>query len=400
MANVLARIRLKKNEEKRIKSGHLWVYSNEIDTKITPFKGLEAGCLCQLDDSRGKGIGIGYLNPHSLITLRLLTRQTDIAINAAWLSKRLQAALTLRERCFDQPYYRWVYGDADGLPGLVIDRFADNVVVQLNTAGMEQLKEPLLAAIDGVLSPRAVLLRCDSGARVADGLDTYVEVAKGEWPANLTLQENGVQFQIPGQDGQKTGWFYDHRENRARLMGLVKDKSVLDVFSYVGGWGIQCLAAGASDLTCVDASEMALNWVEANAQLNHCQQAVDTFQGNAFDVLKHLVDEKRRFDVVVMDPPAFIKRKKDFQNGLQAYQQMNESALRLSAPDGILVSASCSMHLPKDALMDVVRRAGRHIDRHISVFAQGTQGMDHPVHPAIPETQYLKAVFCQVSRAL
>lgn len=393
-------LKLKKNEDKRIKAGHLWVYSNEIDTQATPLKDLPAGSLCLLQDARGKDLGVGYVNPHSLIAVRLLSRSSDATVSMRWLRKRMEQALQLRELCFAEPFYRWVYGDADGLPGLVIDRFGDYVVLQLNTAGMEALREDLVAAVEKTVQPKGILLRCDSAARNAEGLESYVTVAFGEWPEVLRVRENGVDFDVSGSEGQKTGWFYDHRENRARLQGLVKDRSVLDVFSYVGGWGVQCLAAGASSLDAVDASEQALNLVDHNARLNGLTQEVSTWQGNAFEVLKHLLAEKRHYDVVVMDPPAFIKRKKDFQNGLQAYNQMNEMALRLLNPGGALVSASCSMHLPHEALMDVVRRSARHVDRHVSVFAQGTQGMDHPVHPAIPETQYLKAIFCSVTRAL
>ena len=393
-------IQLRKNEDKRIKAGHLWVYSNEIDTKVTPVKDLLAGALCVVRDSRGKDLGVGYVNPHSLIAVRLLSRSSDATVSQRWLRKRLEQALQLRELCFDGPFYRWVYGDADGLPGLVVDRFGDYVVMQLNTAGMEALKADLVVAVEKILQPKGILLRCDSGARQPEGLAPYVEVASGQWPENLALQENGVMFEVSGQEGQKTGWFYDHRENRARLKGLVKDKSVLDVFSYAGGWGVQCLAGGAASLDAVDASEQALDLVDHNARLNGFSQPVNTYQGNAFEVLKHLVEEKRRYDVVVMDPPAFIKRKKDFQNGLQAYTQTNELALRLLNPGGILVSASCSMHLPEESLMDVVRKTARHVDRHVSVFARGSQGMDHPVHPAIPETRYLKALFCRVSKSL
>lgn len=266
-------LKLRKNEDKRLKAGHLWVYSNEIDTKATPIKSIAPGSLCILQDSRGKEIGVGYVNPHSLIAVRLLTRNTEASMNARWFAKRLEKALALRERCFDQPYYRWVYGDADGLSGLVIDRFGDYVVAQLNTSGMEFLKAHIVEAIGKVVSPKGILLRCDSGARTADGLDSYVEVAAGDWPDALPLQENGVQFEVSGTEGQKTGWFYDHRENRQRLMGLVQDKSVLDVFSYAGGWGVQCLAGGAASLDCVDASEAALDWVEHNAKLNGFEQA-------------------------------------------------------------------------------------------------------------------------------
>lgn len=400
MSDTVAVIKLKKQEDKRIRAGHLWVYSNEIDTLATPVKELVPGSRCEVQDSGGKSLGVGYVNPHSLIAVRLLSRNADASISQAWVRQRLEQALLLREVCFSEPCYRWVYGDADGLPGLVVDRFGDYVVMQLNTAGMELLKADLVAAVESVVQPKGILLRCDSAAREAEGLTLYVEVAAGQWPEKLTVKENGVTFEVSAEEGQKTGWFYDHRDNRARLKGLAKGRAVLDVFSYVGGWGLQCLAGGATSLDAVDGSGPALDWLDHNARLNGFSQPVNTYQGNAFDVLKHLLEDKRRYDVVVMDPPAFIKRKKDFKNGLQAYTRMNELALRLLNPGGILVSASCSMHLPEEALMDVIRKTARHVDRHVSVFAQGTQGMDHPVHPAIPETRYLKALFCRVTRSL
>jgi len=201
---------------------------------------------------------------------------------------------------------------------------------------------------------------------------------------------------FPGNEGQKTGWFYDHRENRQYLTRWVEGKRVLDVFSYVGGWGVQAAVAGAEEVLCIDASELALDYVEKNAALNGVVEKVGTMQGNAFDCLKQLVDEKEKFDIVVIDPPAFIKRKKDFKNGLSAYKKLNELAMRLLTRDGLLVSASCSMHLPNDELLDVVRGAGRHVDRQVQIAYQGSQGADHPIHPSIVETHYLKAIFARV----
>jgi len=393
----LARVKLKKNEERRLKSGHLWVYSNEIDTKVTPLNDFEPGQHVIVEDSKGKAIGVAYINPQSLITARLMSRDSKCVVSESLLTHRLKIALSLREKCYEGGCYRWVYGDSDGLPGLVIDRFDEYVVVQLNTAGMDGLKEQVVAAITKVISPTGILFRNDSGARKQEGLPLTVEVAAGEWPETLSLVENGVNFTVPANDGQKTGWFYDHRENRQYLSSSwVKGKRVLDVFSYVGGWGIQAAVAGAEEVLCVDASELALNFVEKNAALNGVVEKVGTMQGNAFDCLKQLAEEKEKFDVIVIDPPAFIKRKKDFKNGLTAYRKLNELAMRLLSRDGMLVSASCSMHLPNDALVDVVRGAGRHVDRQVQIIHQGGQGADHPVHPSIVETQYLKAIFARV----
>ncbi|MEE2730080.1 MAG: class I SAM-dependent rRNA methyltransferase [Pseudomonadota bacterium] len=396
----LPRIRLKAKEERRIKSGHLWIFSNEVDTGHGPLQGLELGAEVIFEEASGKPLGRGYVNPHSLICGRLLTRDWKRKLDQRFLEARLQQALALRERVYPEPYYRLVYGDSDGLSGLVIDRFGDHLVVQVNTAGMERLLPMLLPALDAVLQPKGVLLRNDSPLREQEGLTLDVSVASGDWPAALSLQENGVPFQALGETGQKTGWFYDHRENRRELMRWVKGKRVLDVFSYIGGWGLQALAAGAESLTAVDASEQALDQLQANAEQQGVADRVTSYEGNAFDVLQALLEQGEKFDVVVLDPPAFIKRKKDYKNGLSAYSKLNNLGLRLLEKDGLLVSASCSMHLPEQALLDTVRAGARHVDRHAQLVYRGSQGPDHPVHPAIPETHYLKALFFRVNPAL
>ncbi|PCJ41870.1 MAG: RlmI/RlmK family 23S rRNA methyltransferase [Moraxellaceae bacterium] len=392
----LARIKLKKNEEKRLKGGHCWVYSNEVDTQVTPLTGFEPGQQVVVEDSKGKPVGVAYVNPQSLITGRIMSRDANCVISESLLTHRLKIALSLREKCFDDQCYRWVYGESDGLPGLVVDRFGDYVVVQLNTAGMDVLADQVIAAITKVISPAGILFRNDSSARKQEGLPLTVNIAAGEWPDQLNLVENGVKFVVPAKEGQKTGWFYDHRENRQYLARWVKGKRVLDVFSYVGGWGVQAAVAGADEVLCVDSSELALDYVEKNAALNGVVEKVGTMKGNAFDCLSQLAQEREKFDVIVIDPPAFIKRKKDFKNGLTAYRRLNELAMRLLTRDGLLVSASCSMHLPNDALLDLIRGAGRHVDRQVQIVHQGGQGADHPVHPSIVETQYLKSIFARV----
>lgn len=396
----LPRIRLKAKEERRLKSGHLWVYSNEVDITSSPLQGLPPGIEAVFEEASGKPIGRGYVNPHSLICGRLLSRDPKRKLDQRFMELRLQQALALRERVYGQPFYRLVYGDSDGLSGLVIDRYGDDLVVQLNTAGMERLKPVILAALDAVVQPRAVLLRNDSPLREQEGLPQEVEVASGRWPEYLSVQENGVTFNAAGETGQKTGWFYDHRENRRELMRWVRGKRVLDVFSYVGGWGLQAMAAGAQSLSAIDASAAALDQLQANAEQLGVADQVTSYEGNAFDALQALLEEGMKFDVVILDPPAFIKRKKDYKNGLNAYNKLNSLGLRLLEKDGLLVSASCSMHLPEQALLDSVRAAARHIDRHVQLVFRGSQGPDHPVHPAIVETQYLKALFFRVNPAL
>jgi 23S rRNA (cytosine1962-C5)-methyltransferase len=389
-------LRLKKHEERRLREGHLWIYSNEVDTAVTPLKTLTPGEQVLIEDFSGKALGIATAQPNSLICARLVSRDVKHPLNKSLLVHRIQQALSLRERFYADPYYRLVYGDSDFLPGLVVDRFGDYLVVQINSAGMDLVKEEVVAALEKVLSPKGILFRNDGKARVAEGLESYVAVAAGEVPHEVELLENGVKFLAPVHEGQKTGWFFDHRENRARLKGLVAGKRVLDVFSYAGSWGVQAAVFGASEVVCVDASEFALDYVEKNAALNDVAEKVGTFQGDAFQVLTELKEQGEHFDVIILDPPAFIQKRKDHGVGLQAYRRINELAMRLLTRDGLLVSGSCSMHLGPHELVDVMRAASRHIDRLAQVVYQGGQGPDHPVNPAITETAYLKCVMARV----
>lgn len=391
-------LRLKKNADRRLKAGHLWLYSNEIDIQATPLKGIAPGAQVVVEAANGKGMGVAYVNPHSLICARMVSRDPQQGLDRSLLVHRLNQALALRQRLFDKPFYRLVHGEGDLLPGLIIDRFGDVVVVQLNTAGMQAVAEELLDALEKVLSPAAVVFRNDTSGRRQEGLEASVEVVKGELPDQVLLEENGVRFVAPVLDGQKTGWFYDHRVNRAWLNGLVAGKRVLDLFSYVGGWGVQAAASGASEVLCVDASGAALERVAENATLNGLHEQVAVGEGDAFEVLAALKAEGEEFDVVILDPPAFIRKRKDIPNGERAYGKLNREAMRLLGRDGLLLSASCSMHLAPERLVEVVRGAVRHQDRQGQILFQGHQGPDHPVHPAIPETAYLKALGVRVFR--
>lgn len=392
-------LRLKNQADRRLKAGHLWIYSNEVDTKATPLKNFEVGECVRIENSAGKAIGTGYVNPNSLICARLVSRDPKFFLDKSLLVHRIKVALSLRERVFDKPFYRLVFGDSDSLPGLVVDRFGDILVAQMSTAGMERLKDDIIEALVKVLKPAGILLKNDGSGRQLESLPEYVEVAYGSVPDHVDLEENGVRFKAPVMTGQKTGWFYDHRLNRERLRHYVKGKKVLDVFSYIGGWGVQCAAFGASEVVCVDASEQATDLVHQNAELNGLADKVGTLQGDAFTALKALRDEGEKFDVVIVDPPAFIKRRKDIKAGEQAYRRINELAMRLLEKDGILVSCSCSMHLQRDSLLDALRGGSRHIDRNLQIIEQGHQGPDHPILPAIPETEYIKAIIARVTRA-
>ncbi|WP_263143750.1 class I SAM-dependent rRNA methyltransferase [Pseudomonas sp. RIT-PI-AD] len=392
----LPSLRLKANADRRLRAGHLWVYSNEVDVAATPLNAFAAGDQAILEAAGGKPLGIVALSPNNLICARLLSRDLQHPLDKSLLVHRLKVALSLRERLFDKPFYRLAFGDSDLLPGLVVDRFADVLVVQLASATMERHKDAILEALLQVLKPSGVLWKNDSAARDAEGLERYVAVAHGQVPEWVALEENGVKFEAPVLEGQKTGWFYDHRMNRARLAPYVKGKRVLDLFSYIGGWGIQAAAFGASEVVCVDASEFALDGVERNAALNGLSEKVASIEGDVFEALRELKAAEERFDVVVADPPAFIKRKKDLKNGEAAYRRLNEQAMRLLNKDGILVSASCSMHLPEDDLQNILLGSARHLDRNLQLLERGGQGPDHPVHPAIAETRYIKSLTCRL----
>jgi 23S rRNA (cytosine1962-C5)-methyltransferase len=389
----LPSLRLKANADRRLRAGHLWVYSNEVDTAATPLNAFAVGDQATLEAAGGKPLGIVGISPNNLICARLLSRDIRYSLDKSLLVHRIQVALSLRERLFDQPCYRLIYADADLLPGLIVDRFHDHLVVQIASATMERSKDAILEALVQVLKPRGVLWKNDSAARDADGLERYVDTAFGVVPEWLDLEENGVKFQTPVVQGQKSGWLYDHRLNRARLAHYVK---VLDLFCNVGGWGVQAAAFGASEVFCVDGSAFALDAVERNAALNGVAEKITCVEGDIFEALKELKNAEERFDVVITDPPAFVKRKKDLKNGEAAYRRLNEQAMRLLGKDGILVSASCSMHLPEDNLQNILLGSARHLDRNIQLLERGGQGPDHPVHPAIPETRYIKSLICRL----
>ena len=393
----LKNIRLKRHEEKRLQGGHLWIYSNEVNNQLTPLKQFQPGEQVRIETHSGKFLGTAYVNPHSLICARIFSHEPRV-LDHTLLMHRLKSALSLRTRLFDEPFYRLVYGESDLLPGLVVDRFGAHLSVQLNTAGMEVLKSEIIDALKELLSPESILLRNDSSMRHLEGLTREVETAYGQSPKEVALLENGVKMLAPLHDGQKTGWFFDQRPNRAILKPYVQGKRVLDVFSYVGSFAIQAAVFGAKEVMTVDSSRFALEMAQKNAALNGVEKKFNGAEGDAFEVLKALRQEGEQFDVIVVDPPAFIKRKKDHKEGLRAYRRINELAMRLLSDDGFLLSASCSMHLQRDELMDVLRSGGRRLDRHVQVLFEGIQGPDHPVHPAIPETCYLKAFLTRISK--
>ncbi|MGV6826115.1 MAG: class I SAM-dependent rRNA methyltransferase [bacterium] len=392
----IAALQLKKHHDRRIRAGHAWIYSNEVDIAVTPLKGLQPGEPVAVLNDSGKWLGWGYVNPDTLICGRIVSRDREHFPDQSMLVHRIKIALSLRERLYPHPHYRLIFGETDGLPGLVVDRFGDYLSVQLSTAGMEAMREEVIAALVKVLKPVGVILRNDSPVRELEGIARYVEIAHGSVPDMVPLMEGDARFHCSLHEGQKTGWFFDQAANRERLLKYVEGKRVLDCFSYAGAWGIRAVLAGASEATCVDASSVALSLVDENAKLNGVEQQLSTIQQDAFAALKELRHQKEKFDVIIVDPPAFIKRKKDLKEGTLAYRRINEAAISLLSRDGLLVSASCSHHMTADSLLRTVQQAARQRDRSLQLLETGQQGPDHPIQPAIPETHYLKAFYFRV----
>jgi 23S rRNA (cytosine1962-C5)-methyltransferase len=403
LAAELPALRLKRNEDRRLNAGHLWIFSNEVDTQQTPLPKFTAGELVRVLAHNDRALGLAYVNPQSLISARML--ETWKLPDVAWLAARIRAALGLRERLYPKPYYRLVYGESDGLPGLVVDRYGSVCVAQIGTAGMEKLKSQIQQALEQVLHCDALLFKNDGSAREMEGLPSYVEAAKGKFDELGQVLEDGLEFQAPLVEGQKTGWFFDQAANRRALSKYVRPNArMLDVFSYVGAWGVRAAHSGAREVLCVDSSAAALELAASNAERNGVNERhgskLTTVRGDAFDVLQDLAKKRARFDIVVIDPPAFAKRKKDLPKALAAYKRLNQLAMQLIADDGILVSCSCSYHVSPEDLQDAIAKAARAADRHLQILEIGGQAPDHPVHPAIPETRYLKAYFCRVNESL
>ena len=393
----LPALRLKRNEDRRLNAGHLWIFSNEVDTQQTALTKFKMGELVRVLAHNDRALGLAYVNPKSLISARML--DTWRLPDAAWFAERMRVALALRQRLYAEPYYRAVYGESDGLPGLVVDRYGSRCVVQIGTAGMELLKQPIQAAVREVLGCDAILFKNDGGARELEELPSYVEATGGDFSAPALVVEDGLDFHVQLAEGQKTGWFFDQAANRRALTSYVRPGArVLDAFSYVGAWGVRAAKAGASAVVCLDSSAAALELADKNAVRNGV--AVATVKGDAFDVMEAMAGEGARFDVVIIDPPAFAKRRKDLPKALAAYKRLNQLAMQLIAADGILVSCSCSHHVGAADLQDAIAKAARAAGKHLQILFQGGQAPDHPIHPAIPETRYLKAYFCRVSDGL
>jgi 23S rRNA (cytosine1962-C5)-methyltransferase len=387
-------LRLRAKEGRRVRAGAPWAFSNEI-TLDPAAKALAPGQPVRLAGADGIVIGTGYFNPQSLIAVRLLGAP-DATLDAAFLTERLRRALGLRGQLFDTPYYRLVHAEGDGLPGLVIDRFGDSLVLQVTTAGMERLMPELLAAADAVLAPNAVVLRNDAPSRALEGLGAEVRVVKGE-AGRLRVEENGAVYFADPTGGQKSGWYYDQRENRAFMAGLSRGKRVLDAYCYSGGFGVLAAKQGASKVVGIDSSEPALELARAAAEANGVTDVCRFVKAEVFTELERRAQAGERYDVVICDPPPFVRSRKDLEPGAKAYRKLARLAAPLVAPGGFLFLASCSHNMPRDRFVAESGAGLTRAGRDGTIIREAGAGPDHPVHPLLPETAYLKALVYAVA---
>ena len=383
-------VRIMPGHARRVRAGHPWVYSNEIE--MTRFaKSLNPGEIVTLVDASGENIGTAMFSPRPLIAARLLTSFGIPLTGGEWITERLRKALRIRERLYEVPYYRLVYAEADGLPGLIVDRYGDICVAQLNTAGMERLAGPVVDALKQVLSPRGIVIRREGSGRRLEGLEDAPPEILGDVPSPATVMENGFAYAADLLGGQKTGWYYDHQENRARAAALARDCRVLDLYCYLGGFGLQAAHAGASEILAVDRSQPALDLAAISAGDAGLGAQCRFERASVFEALEHLAGES--FDLVIADPPAFVKTRKDLKPGIRAYRKLARMSAATVASDGILCIASCSHHVDATQFAEQVRRGLRDAGRTGRILHAGGAGPDHPIHPALPESVYLKCLF-------
>ena len=389
-------IRLKPKQERRLRSGHPWAYSNELAT--TPdHRAWPPGTLVKLQSAEAWRFGTFMFNPHSLIAARMLDQDSEAEIGAEWVRERLAAAIALRARVVPGTHHRLVHAEADRLPGLVIDRFGDAAVVQANAAGMDRLLPEITAGLLDLLPLRLIVARNDSAARLQEGLPQEVRPLHGDASeAEAWAEEGGLRFPIDPLSGQKTGFFYDQGPNRDRIAALAPGARVLDVFCYTGAFGLRAAAAGAAAVTLVDSSQPALDRAMAAAALNGLV-GVSALRGDGFDSMAALASAGERFGIVVCDPPAFAKSHRDQEAGLRAYHRMTRLAASLVLPGGFLFVASCSHHAPLDLFTAQVSAALHKARREGRIIHTGGAGPDHPVHPHLPESAYLKSLLLQLT---
>jgi len=382
-------IKLRPKEGRRLRGGAPWVFSNEIVMDAAA-KSLTSGSVVNVQGDDGIAFGTGYFNAASLISIRMLDAKADAKIDVGFFVTALKRALLRREALYDAPYYRLVHAEGDALPGLAIDRLDNLCSVQVTTAGMERLTPLLLEALDDVIAPKTVVLRNDAPSRALEGLDSYVRAAKGEMPERMTVLENGVRYFADIGMGQKTGWYFDQRDNHAFMARLAKNRTVLDAYCYAGGFGLAAAKNGAQSVTGIDSSQGALALAEEAAAANGVK--AEFVKADVFEELERLAAASEKFDVVITDPPPFVKSRKDLEPGAKAYRKLARLAASVTAPNGFLLLASCSHNIAPDRFALECAIGMARANRRAALIHQAGAGADHPVHPMLPETAYLKAL--------
>jgi 23S rRNA (cytosine1962-C5)-methyltransferase len=378
-------------KHRRAERGHPWIYSNEVRMDAAA-KALAPGALVTLSRADQSALGVAMFNPHTLLAARLLDRDAGRPIGRRFFARRLERALKLREQLFDVPYYRLVHAEADGLPGLVVDRFGAVLVVQSNAAAMSRLEPLILDALGDLLKPEAIVLRNDSPVRALEGLASETRVAAGLLNGPVSVRENGAVFRADLLAGQKTGWFFDQRDNRRFVATLARGARLLDLYCYTGGFAVAAARAGAAAAVGIDRSEPALTLAAAAAELNGVAETCAFQRGEAFAEATRLAAAGERFDIVIADPPAFAKSRKEVPAALRGYRKLARLAASVTAAGGILFLASCSFNVAEAEFAEAVRRGLADAGRAGRILRVAGADADHPIHPALPETAYLKTL--------
>ena len=387
----MATVTLRKTRETRVRGGHPWIYASEIEKVEGAF---ENGDIVDVADFRGKFIGRGFYNPASQISLRILTRN-DEPCDRAFFERRVRDAWEYRKLLCDPDSCRLIYSESDFLPGLVVDKFGDILVLQSLSLGIERIKDMLCDILMEIVRPAGIWERSDVPVRRLEGLEQTTGLLRGEVPDEVEMSENGIRFLVDVKHGQKTGFFLDQKQNRAAIAPLCKGARVLDCFCHNGSFSLHAAKYGAADVLGVDISEEALEVARRNAALNGFENV--RFEAhNCFDLLRELTDANALYDLVILDPPAFTKNKAAVQSAIRGYKEINLRGMKLTRPGGFLVTCSCSQHVLPEMFQDVINQAARDAKKRIRLVEYRTQGYDHPILPQSVETKYLKTMILQV----
>ena len=389
----MIQITLKRGEDKRIRGGHPWIFSNEI---LHVRGDRVPGAATEVYDYEGRFIGTGFYNPTSLIAVRLLSWVRVDIDSEAFYRDLIEKALHYRRSLYaGMESFRAVYSEGDFLPGLIVDKYGDYLAVQFLAQGMETRKELIVSALLDIFSPRGIVARNDVSVRKLEGLEEKVEVLYGDPPGVVEVEENGLRFRVDIMAGQKTGHFFDQKHNHLLLKGISEGRDILDCFCYTGSWGIHAASYGARSVTFLDVSERAIGLARENAAINGLTTHMKFEVADAFDRLRSYKSEGRSFDLVVLDPPAFVKSRKVLKEAEKGYLTINRRAMELLREGGYLVTCSCSYHMGREMFRDLLAKAARLSGRRIRVIEARSQAPDHPVLLTVPETEYLKCVLLQ-----